>query len=253
MPKKFKLFRLGDHKVRGFLDDDGAPWIIAADLAGPLELSDKGLQAAVRAVPAGHKQCFPAPLKPPKTGFRRASRAVLDDWPWSLSRLYRIVARSHAATKDGTYAFKFLEWLAGEVLPSLRKDGGYVVTRRARAITQGLPGWSEARQSGKVARRSLTDAVKDFVAYAQGQGSNNAKFYFKSFTALSYRLALGLDKPPAGGRDGLSVRELLRVEAVEDFLQQFIDEEREAGVPYKAAFAAVKARAEAVFLRRTAA
>ena len=100
---------------------------------------------------------------------------------------------------------------------------------------------------------SLTDAVKDFVAYAQGQGSNNAKFYFKSFTALSYRLALGLDKPPAGGRDGLSVRELLRVEAVEDFLQQFIDEEREAGMPYKAAFAAIKPRAEAVFLRRTAA
>ncbi len=42
--------------------------------------------------------------------------------------------------------------------------------------------WPEARADNKTGRRELTDVIASFIEYAKAQGSNNAGWYFKSFT-----------------------------------------------------------------------
>jgi prophage antirepressor-like protein len=275
MTRKFKLFKLGVHPVRGFIADDGAPWVVARDLATPLELTESAIQKVSSRLPPKHKGALtgedfiaaemrlkrqknrrggtdklslPPPLKKGRKGGGANRLTVVSE-----TGLNRIIARSDAALKEGTFAFRYVEWIMGVVLPALRKDGAYAMTSKDKALARAMPGWSEARAEGKVVSRTLTDAVKQFAAYAKSQGSNRSELYFKHFTSLAYKLALDLDMAPPGGRDTLGVLQLLRVENVEDWLVQFIDEEREAEVQYREAFKNVKARTETIFLRRRAA
>lgn len=166
--------------------------------------------------------------------------------------LYRIIARSHAAKRDGTFAFAFVEWITGAVLPSLRKTGAYTVDRKARALVRGLPGWTETREAGKETRKDFADTIQSFVAYAKASGSNNAQHYFEAFTKLAYKIAVGCDKPPHG-RDGLGTLELLQVQLVEANLERLVASEIAAGTHYKQAFASVRERLQAIFAVQKAA
>jgi prophage antirepressor-like protein len=259
--KKFKLFKLGKHKVRGFIAEDGAPWIIAADLAEPLELTESALRKATGDVPASHKMTLTGSVSGGSDreknsrslrtkekvkgqgkggGGARALNAV------SEPGLYRIIARSHTAKREGTFAFEFVEWLSGDVLPSLRKHGAYAIDRKARALVRGLPGWTETREAGKETRKEFADTIQSFVAYAKATGSNNAQHYFEAFTKLAYKIAIGYEKPPHG-RDGLGTLELLQVQLVEANLERLVASEMAAGTHYKQAFASVRERLQAIF------
>lgn len=53
--------------------------------------------------------------------------------------------------------------------------------------------WQQARIDGKSARRDLTDVIGEFVEYAAGQGSTNARMYYTVISKLTNQ-ALGLIK-----------------------------------------------------------
>lgn len=44
----------------------------------------------------------------------------------SESGLYILILRCKEAMTEGTRAFRFLEWVTGEVLPQIRRTGSYI-------------------------------------------------------------------------------------------------------------------------------
>ena len=265
--KSFRRFRLAGHAVRAMIDETGTPWVVAADLAEPLGMPQNTIVKALATYPTTEKQ--------QRTGedaekirhlARRKVRAgtmkKTHGAPRSKRRdlggastftiiaepaVYRLIARCQDALKEGTFAFRFMQWVYSEVLPSLRKRGGYLMTKQARAIVQGVPGWQDARDSGKEARRELTDTVREFVAYATARGSINAQFYYGNFTKLAWRLARLGD---VRDRDMLSIRDLIKLELVEEYLAEWIANGMADGLPYKDVFVECRLTGERVLLRR---
>ncbi|MGH6839945.1 MAG: hypothetical protein ACREDT_14330 [Methylocella sp.] len=211
--RKFKLFTFDGYPVRGFLAADGTPWVIAIDIAAPLGVS-----------------------------LQRVQKFAKD-----IGGAEALILRSDAALKEGTFAYRFRTWICGEVIPSFRKDGTYEMTRQAKDLVQGMPGWGAARQQGIVARISFTDAIKAFVAAAEEAGSNNAEQYYRNFSELTRRVAKVDKKWHAGGRDALSPRDLNRLEQVEWFAADLIEEGLAKGIDYHAIFKGIEERFALIF------
>ena len=47
--------------------------------------------------------------------------------------------------------------------------------------------WTAARLQGKAIRKNTTDTIQDFIEYATGQGSKNAKMYYANITKMEYK------------------------------------------------------------------
>ena len=120
------IMEFENHPVRMWQDYKGELVIVAKDVAEALGYADSSLETIGRLfqnVPAewkGRKR-IPVPeewkgLKPIKT-LRRGQQGVLT---LTEQGLYFFLGRS-----DKPAALPFQKWLAGEVLPSIRKTGGY--------------------------------------------------------------------------------------------------------------------------------
>jgi prophage antirepressor-like protein len=264
---RFRIFALDGHPVRGFIDEHGDPWIVAMDLAAPLELTPRRIRQSVPIVGQARARFAIAAelagllslkrgsskgkesflLKAGKSGQRGAhtKRLML----FSESAVSLFVMRSNAALIPGTFAHRFTFWILDDVLPSLRRDGSYFVNGRAREIIASFPGWEEARAEGKQARREFTDIVRDFAAYAGAQGSNNPERYFKHFTDLANKCALGLASFPVPARDLLDQANLRRIALVEEALGELIDAIMREGLDYHESYAAIVARFTPAFVR----
>lgn len=98
--------------------------------------------------------------------------------------------------------------------------------------------WIDARTSGKLVRRSLTDAIKDYVALALEQGHNGtARHAYSNFSRLV--------KKPFGERDNATTGQLATIAAMEELMKETIRPLVDAGQDAKAIYAACKAKAEA--------
>lgn len=96
--------------------------------------------------------------------------------------------------------------------------------------------WITNRGEGKQIRLETTDVIKEFVDYATGQGSKNAKFYYKHTTNATYK-ALGLltqKKPKL--RDTLNIYELSNLSTAEQMVQRSFKMHMEDKIPYKAIY-----------------
>lgn len=113
-----------------------------------------------------------------------------------------------------------------------------------RLNAQSAP-WLAQREQSKLARREETDVIKEFVEYAQRQGSTKAHFYYKHITSATYK-CLGLiqyKKPKL--RDTLDLMQthqliLAEMTAKKSLLKWMAD-----GEHYKAIFVLVKQDLEA--------
>lgn len=97
------------HNIRIITDQQGEPWFVAADIARALGYNDA--DQAIR------RHCKGVTKAPVETtgGMQRASIIPERD-------VYRLVMRSKLESAE-----RFEEWVVGEVLPSIRKHGGYLV------------------------------------------------------------------------------------------------------------------------------
>jgi len=102
------------------------------------------------------------------------------------------------------------------------------------------PQWITQRKQSKLGRRLETDVIQQFVDYATGQGSENAKFYYKHITNASYK-ALGLiqHKQPKL-RDTLDWMELSWLTSAEWVAKQSILKHMAAKEHYKTIFVLVR-------------
>lgn len=95
--------------------------------------------------------------------------------------------------------------------------------------------WLEARSKGKEVRRDDTDTIKDFIAYAHGQGSKSASKYYMQITKMSYReiFAVGNEAVEKNFRDTLSTSQLISLAATEVVIAKALREGMMQDLPYK--------------------
>lgn len=127
------FFNFESHTVR-ILMIDGEPWFVAADVCKALQLSNP--TKALLSLDDDEKAL---------TSIQGLSRGNDQGNIISESGLYTLILRCRDAVKQGTVPYRFRKWITSEVLPSLRKTGGYGTQQRivkaqalAAAISQRI-------------------------------------------------------------------------------------------------------------------
>lgn len=143
--------------VRVLADEQGEPWFVAKDVCDVLELTNVG--EALRALDDDEKNTI------------RISDGIAGN-PYkatiSESGFYRLVLRSRKPV-----AKEFQRWVTHEVLPSIRKHGGYMAGQEAMSPEQMLAAsmrWLESRiaeQQGQIAsQQAQLDSQAPKVLFA---------------------------------------------------------------------------------------
>ena len=99
--------------------------------------------------------------------------------------------------------------------------------------------WQQTRQQTKDSRLLETECIKEFVAYAKGQGSQHAERYYCSFTRLANKAA-GI----ASSRENATVQQLNNLSLIEHIIEQVLRECMQQEKPYKEIYIDCKARVE---------
>ena len=118
MPSSLTPFAFGEHLVRSITDENGDPWFVAKDVALALGYQWNG-QACIAHVPSEWR------------GVRSVLTPSGEQEMLTLTEqgLYFFLGRS-----DKPKALPFQKWLAGEVLPALRKSGTYSLPGGRKAL-----------------------------------------------------------------------------------------------------------------------
>ncbi|UEM40972.1 BRO-N domain-containing protein [Pectobacterium aquaticum] len=101
-------------KVR-VVNISGEPWFVAKDVCQALEIADH--KVPLRRLGEHEKVGYSVPTL---AGMQKMATV-------SESGFYKLIARSRKASVEGTAAYRFSEWVFGEVIPSIRKTGSYGV------------------------------------------------------------------------------------------------------------------------------
>lgn len=117
------LFEFEGQPLRVHLDEAGEPWFVAKDAALALDYEWKGI-STIGHVPVEWRRVYSVQT------LQRGFQSMLT---LSEPDLYFFVARS-----DKPRALPFQKWLAGEVLPSLRRLGRYEMPGRNGSQPVGL-------------------------------------------------------------------------------------------------------------------
>ena len=126
MSNAIQPFAFEDHLVRTIMDDGGEPWFVAKDVALALGYQWNGFKN-VQHVPEDWRRVESV------STLRRGEQEMLT---LSEQGLNFFVLRS-----DKPAALPFQRWLAGEVLPALRRTGSYALTEQDKAVGPQVPAW----------------------------------------------------------------------------------------------------------------
>ena len=126
MSSSIQPFAFEDHLVRTIMDDGGEPWFVAKDVALALGYQWNGA-SRIAHVPEEWRRV---------TSVVTLRGDAQDMQILSEQGLYFFVARS-----DKPAALPFQRWLAGEVLPSLRRTGSYALAEQDKAVGPQVPAW----------------------------------------------------------------------------------------------------------------
>lgn len=139
--------------------------------------------------------------------------------------LYRLVFTSRKPQ-----AREFQNWVFHEVLPSIRKYGEYRIE------------WEEAREGGKVIRKTLGETVKKFCEYLQARGEldRTEQVWHIIFSKLLNK-SLGLN----GNRDDLTAWQLFKICDGEELISRIVDAGMNAGKGHHDIFTACQNKLDA--------
>ena len=114
----------GEINIRTVRDDNGEVWFVAKDVAQALEYSEatiSNMESTIAHVPVIWKGRYPIPTLGGKQSM----------WCLSEQGVYFFLGRS-----DKPRALPFQMWLAGEVMPSIRRTGMYIYGQTLEAYEQ---------------------------------------------------------------------------------------------------------------------
>ena len=99
--------------------------------------------------------------------------------------------------------------------------------------------WKQTRAAGKLTRRSETDVIQLLAEYAKQQGSKNSQMLYMVYSRLANK-AVGVTS-----RETASIRELNRLEEVEEMILKIIRRDMAKGLHYKEIYQNCKRQLEA--------
>lgn len=103
-------------------------------------------------------------------------------------------------------------------------------------------GWNKHRTQGKLARTQETVAIKEFVAYAKGQGSGSAERYYINLTEMVNKQLFDREGKSTNWREEMDGFQLMYVGVAEAAIEKALLEGIEKGMPYKEIFKLAKQR-----------
>lgn len=118
----------------------------------------------------------------------------------------------------------------------------YAIVKRWMELEKQATLVKHSRIDGKEVRRLETDAIKDLIAYAEAQGSSNAKMYYANITKMTNTL-LGIQ---AGQRDKLTAKQISQVSIAETIVKMAINDGLEQSIPYKEVYKLCKERVSSI-------
>lgn len=203
---EIQVFRFQNNSVRTHVDEAGNPWWVAKDVCRVLGIV-KYRDAAARL-----DEDESMPLRVDASG--EITTCI------SESGLYSLILRSQKPD-----AKKFKKWITSQVLPEIRKTGGYSANQAE---------WLAARNQGKLVRKITTDIISAFIDYAKSQGSQSAEKYYMNFSRMVNDSLLEIEgKKPSNLRDELNVIQLHQVSVAENIISKSIVECIGKQLPYK--------------------
>lgn len=178
-------FAFGDHLVRVIRSDDGEPWFVAKDVAEVLGYSN-------------HRDAISKHCKAKGVAFCDTPGGQQEISIIPERDVYRLIFRSRLPAAE-----QFEEWVVGEVLPSIRKTGGYrkaevVAAPMQLASASDLP---PVAQSLKPQLRATVLNCALQAAKMDNAGAESIMHYFEQFALLvggkpSAAAAIGNGKYP---------------------------------------------------------
>jgi len=124
-------FAFDDALVRVHTDDKGNPWFVAKDVCRVLEIVDHH-QAVERLDDDERGRCLISTTISNQHG--DYGTQMKEAVTVSESGLYTLMLRRRDAVNPGTPAHRFRKWVTGEVLPAIRKTGGYTMPGRGVSL-----------------------------------------------------------------------------------------------------------------------
>jgi len=104
--------------------------------------------------------------------------------------------------------------------------------------------WLETRKAGKETRCIATDTIKDFVAYATGQGSKNAERYYANISKMENKAIFFLEQKYKNLRDALDIHQLSTVKSADMIVMKALSDGMAQELPYKDIYKLAKLRVE---------
>jgi anti-repressor protein len=148
-------------------DRDGAPWFVAADVCEVLGIGNSRM--AVTKLDEDEKDA----VSLTDTMGREQRATVISE-----SGLYTLILRNRSATIPGSVAHRFRKWVTAEVLPAIRRTGGYgrtadpmVALNDPATLRQLLAGYSERVEALQVENAALTPKAEALDRLATAEGS----------------------------------------------------------------------------------
>ncbi|QGX91652.1 hypothetical protein EFZ10_08440 [Tatumella sp. TA1] len=157
---EFTIFRFGDSEIR-VVDNQGEPWFVAQDICSTLKIQN--VTQALERLDEDERSML-------NIGRQGEANIV------SESGMYTLVLRCRDAVNKGSVPHKFRKWVTAEVLPSIRKNGSYEVSRSRKSTTEE--------------RTPLRDAVnmlvsKKHLMYPEAYALVHQRFQVTSFEQLT--------------------------------------------------------------------
>ncbi|HFA8746244.1 TPA: hypothetical protein WM290_001629 [Neisseria gonorrhoeae] len=151
--------------VRAF-EKDGLTWFVAADVCKALEIQNP--TQALEKLDDDERSMFNIGRSEIHGGGGNVN--IINE-----SGLYILILRSRKAMEQGSTAWKFRKWVTSEVLPTIRKTGGYQVgqkttaddrtgLRQAVAALVGRKGIDYSSAYSMVHQRFNVEAIEDIPA-----------------------------------------------------------------------------------------
>lgn len=106
--------------------------------------------------------------------------------------------------------------------------------------------WIEARNSGKISRREETDIIKEFVEYATGRGSKNAKMYYSNITRMENKALFIIAQKFKNVRDLLDGQQLATLSTCDQLVAKTLRDGMKEGLSYKEIYQRAKKDVESL-------
>lgn len=101
--------------------------------------------------------------------------------------------------------------------------------------------WVEDRKKGKISRREETDIIKEFVDYAQSQGSTSAKMYYTNITRMENKALFIVEQKFKNLREALDGQQLTVLNTCDQIVAKSLRDGMAESMHYKEIFKKAKA------------